>query len=138
MSYLLDTCVVSEYSKPLPTAKVLEWIEQQTDDDLFLSAISLGEIQKGISTMPRGRKRQDLEKFLSNTLELFDKRVLALDRKICLRWGTLRGELQIKGQVIPVVDALFAATALSHDMVLVTRNVADFARTGVPIFNPWE
>lgn len=138
MSFLLDTCVVSEYSKPAPSAKVLRWIEEQPDHDLFISAITFGEIQKGITTLPHGRKRQTLETFLKNTLEIFADRILPVDREVCLQWGTLRGQMQLKGQIVPVVDAFLAATVLAHRMTFVTRNVADFARTGVPIINPWE
>jgi len=138
MSFLLDTCVVSEYSKSAPSSKVLQWIDEQPDHDLFISAITFGEIQKGIATLPHGRKRQILETFLKNTLETFEGRILPLDREVCLQWGTLRGQMQLKGQIIPVVDALLAATALAHRMTFVTRNVADFERTGVEILNPWE
>ena len=138
MSFLLDTCVVSEYSKPVPSAKVLQWIDGQPDHDLFISAITFGEIQKGITTLPHGRKRRTLETFLKNTLETFDGRILPLDREVCLQWGTLRGQMQLKGQLVPVVDAFLAATVLTHRMTFVTRNVADFERTGVEILNPWE
>jgi len=138
MSFLLDTCVVSEFSKPAPSAKVLRWVDEQPDQNLFISAITFGEIQKGIATLPHGRKRQILETFLKNTLETFDGRILPLDREICLQWGTLRGLMQLKGRSAPVVDAFFAATGLVHRLTLVTRNVTDFERTGVEIFNPWE
>ncbi len=138
MSFLLDTCVVSEYSKHAPSAKVLHWVDQQPDHDLFISAITLGEIQKGIITLPRGRKRQTLETFLKNILETFHGRILPLDREVCLQWGTLRGEMQLKGQVLPVVDAFLAATVLTHRMTFVTRNVADFENTGIDILNPWQ
>lgn len=138
MSFLLDTCVVSEYSKSSPSPKVLQWIDEQPDHDLFISAITFGEIQNGITSMPHGRKRQTLETFLDNTLEIFDDRILPLDRYVCLRWGELRGQMQLKGQTLPVVDAFLAATALIHRMTFATRNVADFEKTGVQIFNPWE
>ena len=138
MSFLLDTCVVSEYSKPLPAAKVLEWIDEQADYDLFISAITLGEIRKGVITLPHGRKRETLETFLKNTQEVFDGRILELSREVCLRWGALRGQMQLKGQSVAVVDAFLAATAIAHDLTLATRNVADFERTGISLFNPWE
>lgn len=138
MSFLLDACVVSEYSKPTPSPKVLQWIDEQSDHELFISAITFGEIQKGIIGLPRGRKRQTLETFLIKTLEIFDDRILPLDRHVCLQWGELRGQMQLKGQTIPVVDAFLAATASIYSLTFVTRNVPDFEKTGVPIFNPWE
>jgi len=88
--------------------------------------------------LSHGRKRQTLERFLQNTIEVFDNRILSLDREICLQWGKLRSQMEMKGHPVPLVDAFLAATALAHDLTFVTRNVSDFLQTGIQIFNPWE
>ncbi len=138
MNHLLDTCILAEYKKLKPERKVIDWLERQTDDVLFLSVLTIGELEKGIAKMPTSKRRTDLEGFVQTLLVRFDRRLLNLDTAILRRWGTMIGILETTGRVVPVIDSLMAATALEHDLTIVTRNEADFAETGVKVFNPWK
>lgn len=138
MKYLLDTCVIAEYKKPVPDRKVIGWLDAQIEESLFLSVLTVGEIEKGIVRLPASRRRTDLENFLDALLIRFDRRVISLDTAILRRWARLTGVLEIKGRVLPVIDSLLAATALEYDLTIVTRNTSDFDDTDVEILNIWE
>lgn len=138
MNYLIDTCVLSEYRKPQPAAEVVAWLESQSDDSLYMSVLTIGELDKGIFRMPSSKRKTNLEAFVETLLVRFDRRILDLDTAILRRWGIMMGTLETKGWPIPVIDSLMAATALEHDLTLVTRNEADFISTGVAMFNPWR
>lgn len=139
MKYLLDTCVISEYTKPNPNGGLHAWL-QNTDDVLkAISVVSLGEIQSGISRLPEGKRRHRLQQWLENELvPRFESRILSVDLADTLRWGVLTGEAKKQGETLPSVDALLAATALNRQLTLVTRNTKDFQRCGVTLLNPWE
>ena len=138
MNYLLDTCVLSEYKKTKPNPKIIEWLDKASDDSLYLSVLTIGEIEKGIARMPPSKRKTDLEGFVETLLARFDRRLFDLDAPIMRRWGKMAGTLQIKGRILPVIDSLMAATALEHDLTLVTRNEADFEATGVKVLNLWN
>ena len=139
MRYLLDTCVVSEVTKKRPSKRVITWLEQQDEFSLFLSVITLGELQKGISKLPDGRKRRRLADWVERDLAgRFTGRVLNVDQEIATRWGDLSVAAERKGRRVPVLDGLLAATALTSGMVLATRNTRDVEPTGVAVFDPWE
>jgi predicted nucleic acid-binding protein len=137
MNYLLDTCVLSEYKKLKPETKVVEWLESQSNDQLFLSVLTIGELEKGIVKMPASKRKNDLEAFVGVLLDRFDRRLLSLDAAILCRSGSMTGTLETQARPIPVIDSLMAATALEHDLTIVTRNENDFAPTGVKVLNPW-
>lgn len=140
MNYLLDTCVVSEFTKPNPDTGLLEWLSATPEFHLYLSAVTLGELQQGISRLPTSARRQRLQTWLDDDLRVrFVGRTLAADADTCLLWGQLRAQAAQRGATLPVLDGLIAATALTHQLVLVTRNVPDFS--GVPtlgLVNPWQ
>lgn len=138
MKNLLDTCVIAEYQKPAPEEKVIQWLDAQIEESLFLSVLSVGEIEKGIVRLPLSRRKTDLENFLEVLLSRFDRRIVPLDTTILRRWARLTGDLEKNGRVLPVIDSLLAATALEHDFTVITRNTADFAATDVKILNIWE
>lgn len=138
MNYLLDTCVLSEYKKTRPERKVIDWLGSQSDDVLFLSVLTIGELKKGIFKMPFSKRKTDLEGFIPILLNRFDRRLLSLDATIMLRWGAMIGELETIGRLLPVIDSLIAATALEHDLTIVTRNEDDFGETRVKLLNPWQ
>ena len=138
MNYLLDTCVLSEFKKPVPSAQVLAWLDAQTDDSLYISVLTIGELDKGIFKMPPSVRKTNLAAFVESLLARFDRHILELDTAVLRRWGKMIGSLEIKGRPIPVIDSLMAATALEHALTLVTRNEADFSDTGVTIKNPWS
>lgn len=138
MNYLLDTCVLSELVKPQPEPKVVDWVGDQDEYCLFLSVITIGELHKGIAKLPDGPRRTRLEFWVAEDLTArFDKRILSVDTRVAATWGAMLGEAEAAGSSLPVVDALIGATASVHGCVVVTRNVADFERTGVDVENPW-
>ena len=136
--FLLDTNVVSELIKPRPDSKVTAWIDSTDESLLYLSVLTLGEIRKGIAAVASAPRRVFLEAWLSNELMLrFAGRILSIDAEIADRWGWVAAKVTLSGQLLPVVDGLLAATALQHNLTLVTRNTKDVAMTGVASFNPW-
>ena len=139
MKYLLDTCVISEFVKSDPNERLYAWL-QCTDDTLMgISVLSLGEIQSGIARIPHGRRRQQLQVWLNEELiPRFDSRLLPVDLADTLRWGSLTGAAKTRGETLPVMDALLAATAFNHRLILVTRNTKDFISCDIPLLNPWD
>ncbi len=139
MSYLLDTCVLSEFTRRQPHPRVVEWLAEADEDTLFLSVLAIGEIQHGIEKLEDSPRKEELRQWLTNDLLLrFEGRIVPLDVPVLLRWGELVGRLERQGRKLPAIDGLLAATALTHDLTLVTRNTADFEHTGVKWLNPWE
>lgn len=138
MIYLLDTCIVSEVSKQAPNPEVIIWLNKQSISDLFVSTLTLGEIEKGISKLPESSKKHVLDAWFRNDfLKQFEQRILPIDANVALKWGFLSGSLEAVGKKLPVIDGLIAATALTHNAILVTRNENDFQTTGVALMNPW-
>ena len=139
MTYLLDTCVISELVRPKPDAGVVQWLNQADETALYLSVLTLGELEKGIAKLPASARRRKIEPWVREELaERFRGRLLAVDEKIAERWGALSGESETRGEPLPVIDALVAATGLVHGLTVVTRNTGDLERCGAPCFNPWS
>lgn len=139
MSFLLDTCVISELAKPNVEAKVRNWALSNSEQDLYISALALGELQKGALRLPDGVKKSDLLTWLHHDLiKRFNKRILPFDGQVALRWGEMLAQLEKQGKPMPVVDGLIAATALHHQLTVVTRNTRDMEASGVALLNPWE
>ena len=139
MSFLLDTSVVSELVRKSPHLPVLKWIGEQDETSLYLSVVTIGEIEKGIARLPASARRSRLQSWVRRDLiGRFGERLLAVDVRAATRWGTLTGESERRGVPLPVIDNLIAATALVHGFAVVTRNVADFERCGVACVNPWD
>ncbi len=137
--FLLDTNIPSELTRAEPSLKVERWLDRADDGSLFLSAISLGEILKGITIVPSGKRRAGLQEWLDGTLRpWFGPRILPVTPRIAERWGVLTGEGRLRGKQVMVADGLIAATALHHGLVIVTRNAQDFAALGANVFNPWD
>jgi hypothetical protein len=133
--FLLDTMVVSEPTKKRASPKVLSWLSGQQAADLFISAVTLGEIIYGIDRLPPGPQRQRLTTWREQLFLAPDAlAVLPIDAAVTTAWGQLRAQLR---HTAPVVDSLVAATALAHRLTVVTRNEKDFASMGAPVFNPW-
>jgi hypothetical protein len=135
MTYLLDTPVVSEPARPNPSESVLNWLTVHAADSA-LSVITVGELQKGISQMPAGTRRTRFDAWISNAV-LRGFQILPVDTRVALVWGRLLGEAAAEGSPLPNLDSLIAATALVHDLTVVTRNVRHFERCGVVVKNPW-
>lgn len=135
MSYLIDTNVLSELRRVRPHAAVASWVTARPPSTLYLSVLTLGEIRKGIETMGDAGRRQQLLDWLQLELPAyFAGRMLAIDAAVADRWGRLQA---MAGRPLPAIDSLLAATAMEHDLVLVTRNVRDFDRLPVQVLNPW-
>jgi predicted nucleic acid-binding protein len=138
MSFLLDTNVISELVKPRPEPRVTAWIDATDEGLLYLSVLTMGEIRKGIVSLLDSSRRVALEAWLDSVLALrFGHRTLPIDEAVADRWGRLAAEAAAAKSPLPVIDGLLAATALQHNLTLVTRNTKDVARTRVPLFNPW-
>ncbi len=139
MSYLLDTCVISELVKKNPRRQVVDWIDAQEESTIYLSALTIGELEKGIVKLPASGRKTRLANWVRRDLTArFSGRVLAIDARIASHWGTITGESERRGLPLPVVDSLIAATALVNDLQIVTRNTEDFARCGVVCLNLWD
>jgi toxin FitB len=137
-AFLLDTNIISKLLKPKPEPKVSTWIDATDEELLFLSVLTLAEIRKGVVLLPRSARRISLDAWLSKDLPLrFSDRILNIDEEIAHRWGQVSGLASAKGVNVPVIDGLLAATAIQHNLTLVTRNTRDVAATGVTLFNPW-
>jgi len=137
MSYLLDTNVLSEAKQKQANPKVINWLGSQGAIDSYISVITLGEIEEGISYLGKTKKAKSLRHWLDDIKLNFQNRILPIDEKTMQIWGELRANARRNGQTLAVMDSLLAATALNHDLVLVTRNTSDFNATGVRLFNPW-
>ena len=138
MKYLLDTCLISELVKKEPNPAVLKWLDEHEEQTFFLSVLTPGELQKGVSRLPSGVRKDDLQDWIEHDLcERFGERILDLDLETSLVWGKLQGDAELKGEKLPVMDSIIAATAISHGMVVVTRNVKDMERCRARVFNPW-
>ena len=138
MKVLLDTCVVSELRLPKPDAGVARAIQALDSEDLFVSAISTGEIVKGVALLQDGQKKRLLQTWLLALEKHYGDRLLPIDVETCRMWGELTAAAQKAGRTIPASDGLIAATARRHGLYIMTRNTADFEPSGVPLLNPWE
>ncbi len=139
MRFLLDTCVVSELVARRPDLGVVQWVDNVVEENLFLSAITIGEIKKGIEKLAVSSRRSALAEWLEDELLVrFQGKVLPIDTAVMLAWGKLVADLEKQGKPMPAIDSLLAATALQGGLGLVTRNEDDFAHCGVTVINPWE
>lgn len=137
--YLLDTNVVSELIRVRPESKVVSWFQATSEELLYLSVLTIGEIRKGIDSLPRSNKRALLESWLANDLVLrFAGRILEVNLDIAERWGLISAQAKIAGTPLAVIDGLMAATALHHNLTLVTRNTKDVRMAGINVLNPWQ
>lgn len=136
--FLLDTNVASEMVRPKPHPGVMQWVAAADESLLYLSVVTLGEIRKGIAARPDPARQARLESWLHGLVDRFSDRILPINLAVADRWGYLAGKCKAKGLTLPVVDGLLAATALQHDLILVTRNVKDVQDTGVGTLDPWN
>lgn len=138
MNYLLDTCVISEFIKAKPDAAVLRWIAEMHEQSLYLSAITVAEIQRGIAKLPKSKRKNELTTWFMDVLAQFDGRILSFDGKAALFWGNQLAKLEQAGRKMPAIDAFIASIAASQQMRLVTRNSADFKYFPIETVNPWS
>jgi len=137
-AFLVDTNVISEVLRPAPDVRVAAWAQAVSKESLFLSVVSFGELRKGLAIMPASSRRNQLAKSIDELIPVwFAGRILPMTQKIAERWGILEGQRQLAGRPLHVPDAQIAATAIEHELILVTRNVKDFELLGLTVFNPW-
>ena len=135
--FLLDTNCISELVRPRPEPRVIDWIDGTDEGLLYLSVLTLGEIRKGIASISQGRRRTRLEAWVAVELPArFSGRILAIDAGVSDRWGVLAAHAKTQGASLPIIDGLLAATALQHDLTIVSRNSSDFKKTKAPVLNP--
>jgi toxin FitB len=139
MNYLLDTCVLSEFTRRKPDEKVLRWIDGIDEEKLFLSVITIGEIQHGIERLPELHRKTDLLVWFNNDLlTRFQPRILPLDTTTLFLWGSLVARMEQSGRPVSIMDSLMIATAIQNNLIVATRNTSDFLPCGVQVINPWE
>jgi len=134
-SLLLDTNVLSEIGKPAPEPRVETFMQVQAE--VFISVISLHEIEYGTALLPKGRRRTELESAMAAVVAAFGNRILAVGEDEARLAARLRAEARKQGRVLHLPDALIAATAKEHGLTLATRNVSDFDYLGVAVIDPW-
>jgi toxin FitB len=135
MIYLVDANVLSEPTKEMADSRVVAWLNAN-ESNLIVDSIIIGELRIGILALPRGRKRDRLEQWYETVVETIE--CLPWDATVSRRWATLVVELKRKGETVPLLDGMIAATALQHDLIVATRNTRDFQKTGVKTLNPFE
>ena len=134
MTYLVDANVLSEATRPAPNTRVIEWLSTH-EDEFAVDAIVLGELSIGVLALPAGRKRARLERWFEAVVQTLE--CLPWDDAVSRRWARLVVHLKKKGQTMPILDAMIAASALQHGLTVVTRNVRDFKRAGVRVVDPF-
>jgi len=134
VTYLVDANVLSEATKPGPSAKVVDWL-RDNESEIAIDAVILGEIRFGIHLLPSGKRRRNLERWFEDGVAIVH--CLPWDTQTGLRWAKLLAYLRSSGRAMPIKDSMIAATALIHDLTLVTRNCKDFAKAGVTLLDPF-
>jgi len=138
MNYLLDTCVISELIKPSPSPKVVEWVSKVEEKKLFISVLTIGEIHKGIEKLPKSKERDKLHQWVNYDLrERFENRIINFDLQTAPVWGRIQAHSEKLGKALPAIDGQIAATGISYDLTVVTRNTTDMQVSGVALLNPW-
>jgi predicted nucleic acid-binding protein len=135
MIFLVDANVLSEPTRPAPSGKVVDWLATN-ERAIVVDSLILGELCIGILALPRGRKRTQLEQWFEALVRTID--CLPWDATIARRWALLVVDLKRRGEPLPLLDGMIAATALQHDLTIATRNTRDFKRAGVKVLNPFE
>ena len=138
MAFLIDTNVIGETFRPRPAPRVLEWVRRQMAGDLFLAAMSLGELVRGARRVKDRAQRERLVRWINHDLATqFQGRILPFDQEAAMLWGTIMGDGDRTGRPKPMADAQTAAVALRNGLTLATRNIRDFKDMGVTLVDPW-
>jgi toxin FitB len=137
MRYLLDTNIISNFTKPAPSPMLIAWMAEQSDDDLFISSLTVGEVRRGVLEKPAGKRRDQLDAWFSGPQgpqALFAGRILPFDENAGLVWARLMAEGKAKGRPRSGLDTIIAAIAEANDCVVVTDNERDFE--DIQVINP--
>jgi len=136
--FLLDTNCISELVRSRPEPRVVDWLRAADESLLYLSVLTLGEIRMGAALLPQSKRRTQLETWLELDLRVrFSGKILGIDGAIADRWGLLTAQEKRTGRPLAAIDGLLAATALHHNLTMVSRDVSDFEGAQVAVVNPW-
>lgn len=138
MKILLDTSALSELFRNETDKKLTTLMLRIGADNTFVSVITIGEIDYGIRILAPGKKRTALERWFARLLTEYRDRILDITRETSLHWSAMRSDARRRGHGVGDVDGLIAASALQHDLTVVTRNVGDFLATGADVLDPWQ
>ena len=139
MNYVLDTNVISELIARQPNQKIVDWIDSLDPETVYLSAITIGEIRRGIEKVAPSRRKDELTLWLTSDLLLrFADKIIDITTNVMLVWGEVTGRLEQEGKTMPAIDSLIAASVLEGKFTLVTRNEDDFQHAGIAVINPWK
>jgi toxin FitB len=138
LSFLLDTNAFSEIARTGRDQRVTDWLGSIHEDDLFISVLTIGEIRRGVELLPESKRRRDIASAADELIADYAERVLPTGEVIARCWGELSARYKTSGIVVGVADELIAATALSHKLVLVTRNLRHFEHSGCKLLSPWS
>lgn len=139
MNYILDTNIISELIKQDPDHRVVTFVDSLPEETVFLSVITIGEIQFGIQKLPQSKKRERILSWLeTDLLARFEHRIMEIDTETMLIWGEMNAALQALGISIPVMDSLIAATCKTKKFTLVTRNTKDFLHLDIALVDPFN
>lgn len=138
MKYLLDTCVISEIIRKKPNKNVISWIQNQNEDNLYLSVLTFGEIEKGIEKAPDETRKRNLQLWVEEDLKKrFESRIIPIDLRVSTKWGSIQGAAELLGKPMHAIDGLIAVSGLVHNCIVVTRNTSDMVQSSVELLNPW-
>ena len=138
-SWLLDTNVLSELRRPKPQPKVIAFVASQPLDLLYISTVTLAEIRFGIERVGDARRRAELNDWLSHRVRpMFEQRILPVSEDVMFKWRLLVEEGRKSGHTFSQPDLIIAATALHHDLTVVSRDTSDYEKASVPVLNPWS
>jgi predicted nucleic acid-binding protein len=138
MKYLLDTCVLSEIIKSTPDANVIQWFKARRPQELCISAMTWGELQRGVARLQKSKRKSALTLWLERLEVGFEDRILAFDQKASEVWAQMTVQAETQGKSMAAFDSIIAATAHAFQCKLVTRNVRDFTQANIDLLNPWE
>lgn len=139
MKYILDTCVISELIKPNPNSSVVSWVDSHSEENLYLTSITTGEIQRGILKLPISQKKSNLQDWLENELiKRFERRILGFGLLESKTWGKIQAQAEQIGAKMPILDGFIASIAVVHHMGIATRNIGDMEVSGATLINPWK
>ena len=135
---VVDTNVFSELLKPRREQRVVDWMDRQPPESLYLCAMSVAEVLTGIVKMPQGHRRDCVQEGSQLLLRRFEGRILPFDEKAASKYAEIQGALKAKGEAISVPDCLIASVAAANGFAVATRDVQPFRAAGLEVINPWE
>jgi predicted nucleic acid-binding protein len=139
MKYLLDTCIISELVKPIPNDNVISWLTSIDESKLYISVLTVGEIEKGIEKLTDGSKKKKLKLWVEDDLKYrFEGRIIPIDLNVAIKWGQIQAMTERAGKPLPAIDGLIAVSAIVNNCIVATRNTSDMEQSSAELLNPWD